>query len=97
MGKRKKKVIVEETPVVEDVPESIPEEAPVVPMVVAGDSPTLPVTGTPREPLIIDGLLINIIAELPEPKTKPTTRWYGEQFLPAYTEARNKLRQLAGL
>jgi len=41
--------------------------------------------------------IIDAIAELPEANQPLTQRWYGETFLPTYTEARAKLRKLAGL
>ena len=41
--------------------------------------------------------IFEAIKELPEANQPLTQRWYGETFLPTYTEARAKLRKLAGL
>ena len=56
---------------------------------------------TPNEIIDVDVWIskpiFEAIKELPEANQPLTQRWYGETFLPAYTEARAKLRKLAGL
>lgn len=49
------------------------------------------------KPLLENNELYEAIEELPMARFDITQRWYGEEFLPQYLKARNKLRRIANL
>ena len=101
MGKRKKKKPVEQKPVdeVEVVlsPGLEKPQDPLQDLIDIAEPSGDPQLSTKDLPEVVNSEICDVVALLPEPQTKLSQRWYGEQFLPAYTQARNKLRKLAGL